>query len=170
MGGLGGRMNRARALWLCLLGVTLLGGLTIADIARARGSTPVGTPTTRIGAARAEQIARRTMPHVIGLAPAARAQIEVREGTGGWMVIFHDAWATCAEGRWWPGACRVLSSEDRIRDVYACVDWQGTINGYGYYFQRIGPEFGASCGGPAVPMAAPAGPPGVTPVSDPSVP
>ena len=61
---------------------------------------------------------------------ADRSVIEVRPSQAGWMVIFRDANASCEQGSWWPGACRFGNRV--FRDVYACVEWNWSINQMGY--------------------------------------
>ena len=73
---------------------------------------------------KAEQLAREQMRLVIGADAINRAHVEVRPSAVGWMVVFRNANASCADGVWWPGACRFAANS--FRDVYACVerDWR----------------------------------------------
>src|SRR5579871_2465786 len=133
--------------------------------------TPPVSPSPAVTAERAEQIARANMPAVIGADAVRRSDVEVRPAPGGWIVIFHDARASCAEGYWWPGACTHVAfgtpaSFEVYRDVYTCVNGDGMLYGFSASFRPVGPGEEQRCGRPpASPISPPPGPPGVTPVS-----
>jgi len=69
---------------------------------------------------KAEQLARTLMIEAIGANAVNRAHVEIRSSEAGWQVIFRDAYASCGEGSFWPGACSF--GPRTFRDVYACVD------------------------------------------------
>ena len=68
----------------------------------------------------AVHVARASMRSHSGVAATNRASVQVVPARGGWLVIFHDAQATCDQGTWWPDACRD-GARVVYRDVYACV-------------------------------------------------
>ena len=78
---------------------------------------------------KAEQLAREYMTRAIGVNAVNRAHIEMRSSEAGWQVVFRDAYASCEEGAFWPGACRFGSRT--FRDVYACVDHNWMIRQVG---------------------------------------
>ena len=100
----------------------------------------------------AEQRARHLMAPVIGADAMQRAHVEVRPSTVGWLVIFRNANASCAEGTFWPGACRFGSRV--FRDVYACVerDWQIRQMGASSAVNSLGAE--DLCDAPSAPQPA----------------
>jgi hypothetical protein len=80
--------------------------------------------------ARAEQQARDYMTIVIGADAVNRAHVAISRSPAGWMVIFRDAYATCDQGTWFPGACR-FGRQTPYRDVYTCVPDNGEIGQVG---------------------------------------
>src|SRR5438874_5915468 len=80
--------------------------------------------------ARAEQQARHLMTLVIGADAVNRAQVVVTRSEAGWLVMFRDAYATCDQGVWFPGACR-FGRQAPYRDIYTCVPDSGEIGQVG---------------------------------------
>lgn len=76
--------------------------------------------------AQAEQRARDYMTIVIGADAVKRAHLDTHRSQAGWMVIFRDAYATCDQGTWFPGACS-SGRQTPFRDVYTCVPDSGEI-------------------------------------------
>ncbi len=138
-------------------------------IASMENQSPVG-PTVTVETSpeleRALDVARRVMNRAIGEAAVARSSIEVLTSPGGWIVIFHDANASCGQGLWWPGACRNVPAQLVIRDVFACVDREWRVDGFGSNVNRIGPEARRLCGGAqAAPTASPPSPADAQPIT-----
>jgi hypothetical protein len=156
-------MKRGNVLGVILLSLALATALGRGDDAHAQGSgTATATGVGGISAPQAQQAAVAAMRVAIGPQAVDRAHVEIRPAAGGWMVIFHDAQASCGEGRWWIGACR-FGPDQVFRDVYACVSPQGGVGGFGTSGETIASNSALTCGGAPVPMGPLPGPAGSTP-------
>jgi hypothetical protein len=78
----------------------------------------------------AEQQARDYMTIVIGMEAVSRSHVVVTRSQAGWLVVFRDAYATCDQGAWFPGACR-FGRQAPYQDVYTCVPDTGEISQVG---------------------------------------
>jgi hypothetical protein len=145
-------MGATLASWWSALGLILVlvaaPGSSGAGVALAQGTQPLATatPAGNLDGQQAEQIARSAMAHAVGPEAIVPARVEVYPAPGGWIVIFHDAQARCIDRSWWPGACRGVSPQDVIGELYACVDPAGRVYGFGSNIRPISAAEAASCG------------------------
>jgi hypothetical protein len=145
-------MGAKLASWLSAPGLMCLlvggPGPIGASAAHAQGTQlpTTATPAGNIDGQQAEQIARQAMSRTVGPVAMVPARVEVYPAPGGWIVIFHDAQARCIDRSWWPGACRGVSPQDVIGELYACVDPAGQVYGFGSHIRPFSSADAASCG------------------------
>jgi len=144
-------VGRRAVLTVLAVLVTAIGLLTAIRAATPSGPlrpgpSPSLRPLQSVAPAIVERFARQELGALVGPERLAPVQAVVRRAEGGWLVVFPDVQLACpGDGPFGVDACSAAPVV--FRDLYTCVEWDGTrLRGWGARPEPIGAG-DAPCGG-----------------------